>query len=82
MAFHVLLFREKGKININFLKFYWSVRATNRMGGDNGGGIVILARCKFDFIREYENLVYRTSNNISNVTVNTLNFDFPTLYPW
>ena len=40
---------------------YLSVRPSNRMEGDRvkgvDGGIVILARCEFHFIREHENLV-------------------------
>ena len=36
------------------------------------GGIVILARCKFHFIREHENMVQDPCNNIS-VFKQTLN---------
>ena len=44
------------------------------MGGDRVkvmdwiGGIFILARCEFLFIREHENLVYDPSNNKSIAT--------------
>ena len=48
---------------------YWLVRSSGRMGGDEikrvDGVIVILARCDFHFIREYENLVKDPSKDIS-----------------
>ena len=43
---------------------YWSIRSPSRMGEDGVegvdgslGGVIILACCKFHFIREHENLV-------------------------
>ena len=45
----------------NMELIYWSVRSSNRRGGDGvnrvDGGIVILAYYKFHFIREHDNLV-------------------------
>ena len=53
----------------NMKLIYWSVRSSGRRGGDEikrvDGVIVILARCDFHFIREYENLVKDPSKDIS-----------------
>ena len=44
---------------------YWSDRSFSRRGGDGVKGIkegnLTLARCKFHFIREHENLVKKIS---------------------
>ena len=52
---------------------YWSFRSSSRRGEDGvrwvdggRGCIVILARCKFNFIREQENLVQHPSKVIIN----------------
>ena len=46
---------------------YWSVRLSIWRGGNwFKGRVVILARYKFHFIREHENVVQYPSNKISN----------------
>ena len=49
---------------------YWSVGLSSKRGGKGvnamDGGIFILARCVFDFIREHENLMYYPSISVSN----------------
>ena len=46
------------------------VNPVGREGDGVKGWIVILARCKFNFIKEYEILVYDLSNNISIIKEN------------
>ena len=41
---------------------YWSVRSSSRRGGDGiKGVIIILASCKYHFIKVHENLVQHLS---------------------
>ena len=46
---------------------YWPVPSSSRKGGDgvkgSQGGIVILARCEFYFIKEHKNMMQHPSNN-------------------
>ena len=56
-------------LGANMELIHWSVRLTSRRGEDGvkgmDGCIVILASCKYHFIRLHENMVQHPSNNIS-----------------